>query len=117
MTKSSVCIITGSGTGIGAACAIELAQRGWRVVVNYSKSRDAAETTADACRAAGGEALVVQANVTQDADCRRMTEVVLERWGRIDGLVNNAGTTKFVNHADLDGLNSEDFLSIYATNV
>ena len=117
MTNNSVCIITGSGTGIGAACAIELARRGWRVVVNYSKSRDAAEATAEACRAAGGEALVVQANVARDEDCRRMAEVVLERWGRIDGLVNNAGTTKFINHADLDGLSGDDFLSIYATNV
>lgn len=115
--QNAVCIVTGSGTGIGAACALELARRGCRTVINYSKNQDAAESTAQACRDAGSEALVVQANVANDTDCRRLVEQTLERWGRIDGLVNNAGTTKFVNHADLDGLSSEDFLSIYATNV
>lgn len=114
---NAVCIVTGSGTGIGAACAIELARRGCRTVINYSKNQEAAESTADACRQAGSEALVVQANVANDADCRRLVDLTLDKWGCIGGLVNNAGTTKFVNHADLDGLSSEDFLSIYATNV
>jgi len=112
-----VCIITGSGTGIGAACAIEFAKRGWNVVINYSKSASAAESTAEQCRAIGADVLVVQANVAVDADCQRLAAATLERWGRIDGLVNNAGTTKFVPHANLDGLTGDDFLSIYATNV
>jgi 3-oxoacyl-[acyl-carrier protein] reductase len=116
-SSKSVCIVTGSGTGIGAACVLELARRGWNVVINYSKSAAAAEGTARACRDAGAETLVVQANVALEEDCRKLAAATLERWGRIDGLVNNAGTTKFVPHADLDGLSAEDFLSIYATNV
>jgi 3-oxoacyl-[acyl-carrier protein] reductase len=106
-------IVTGSSSGIGAATAIELANRGWRVVVNYSKSEDAARETASRCR----DSLVVRADVSRDQDCRRLVQAALDQWGRLDALVNNAGTTKFVPHAELDGLSAEDFQRIYATNV
>ena len=115
--KDKVVIVTGSATGIGAACVRMLAARGTRVVVNYSRNAEAAEATVQACREAGGEALVVQADVSQDADCRRMAKAALDAWGRIDGLVNNAGTTKFVGLRDLEGLSSEDFQAIYAVNL
>ena len=115
--KNAVCIVTGSASGIGAASAIMLAGKGARVVVNYSKSEDAARATLKACEAAGGEALLVQADVAQDADCRRLAQAALDKWGRIDALVNNAGATKFADHADLDALSAEDFLRIYAVNV
>lgn len=119
MQKSdAVVIVTGSGTGIGAACAIDLAKRGCRVVVNYTKSEAEARDTARQCEAAGGEAIAVQANVADDADCHKLARAALEKWGRIDGLVNNAGITKFVpNHRDLAALNAEDFQRIYAVNV
>jgi len=120
-TEKRVAIVTGSASGIGAATAIELVRRGWRVVVNYSKSAEDAKKVAALCveagAALGGEAMVVQADVAQDADCRRMVQAALDAWGRLDALVNNAGTTKFVAHADLDGLTAEDFQRIYATNV
>jgi 3-oxoacyl-[acyl-carrier protein] reductase len=119
--KNAVCIVTGSASGIGAASAIMLAGRGARVVVNYSKSEDAARATLKACEAAGaqvgGEALLVKADVAEDADCRRLAQSALDRWGRIDALVNNAGATKFANHADLDALSAEDFQRIYSVNV
>ena len=119
--KNAVCIVTGSASGIGAASAIMLAGRGARVVVNYSKSEDAARATLKACEAAGaqvgGEALLVKADVAQDADCSRLAQSALDRWGRIDALVNNAGATKFANHADLDALSAEDFQRIYSVNV
>jgi 3-oxoacyl-[acyl-carrier protein] reductase len=115
--KDGVCIVTGSASGIGAACAIELAKRGCRTVINYNKSRDAADDVARKCRAQGGDALVVQANVAVDADCRRLVAETLEQWGQIDGLVNNAGTTKFAAHHDLEALDAKDFETIYATNV
>ncbi len=119
--KNAVCIVTGSASGIGAASAIMLAGKGARVVVNYSKSEDAARATQRACAAAGaqfgGEALLVQADVAQDADCRRLAQAALDKWGRIDALINNAGATKFANHADLDALSAEDFLRIYSVNV
>lgn len=118
MTTGNVCIVTGSATGIGAACAIELARRGWRTVINYTKSEAEAQQTARECEKHGGETLLVRADVSQDADCRRMADATLEKWGRIDGLINNAGTTKVVfNHADLDALSAEDFQKIYSVNV
>ncbi len=108
-----VAIITGSSSGIGAATAIELARRGWNVVINYSKSADKAKNVAAQC--AGS--ISVQADVARDADCRRLAKSALDKWGRIDALVNNAGTTRFVPHADLEGLSAEDFQDVYATNV
>jgi 3-oxoacyl-[acyl-carrier protein] reductase len=115
--KDSVCIITGSATGTGAACAIQLAGKGARVVVNYTKSEADAQDTAKRCKAAGGEAIVVQGDVASDADCRKLAQAALDQWGRIDGLVNNAGITKFAAHADLDALTAEDFQRLYAVNV
>ena len=115
--RNAVCIVTGSASGIGAASAIMLAGKGARVVVNYSKSEDAACTTQKACEAAGGEALLVKADVAQDADCRRLAQAALDKWGRIDALVNNAGATKFADHANLDALSAEDFQRIYSVNV
>jgi len=115
---NQVVIVTGSGTGIGAATALDLAKRGCRVVINYTKSETEARATARQCEEAGGDAIVVQANVAEDADCRKLAQETLDKWGRIDGLVNNAGITKFVpNHRDLDSLTAEDFHKIYAVNV
>ena len=119
--KNAVCIVTGSASGIGAASAVLLAGKGARVVVNYSKSADAARATVAACEAAGakfgGEVLLVQADVAQDADCRRLAQAALDKWDRIDALVNNAGATKFADHSDLEALSAEDFQRIYSVNV
>jgi len=115
--KESVCIVTGSATGTGAACAVQLARKGARVVVNYTKSASEAKATAEKCKAAGGEAIVVQADVALDADCRKLAQAALDKWDRIDGLVYNAGITKFAAAADLDALTAEDFQRIYAVNV
>jgi len=112
-----VAIVTGSSSGIGEATVLALARRGWALVVNYSKSAENAERVAAACRAAGGQAIAVQGDVALDADCRRLARAALDQWGRIDALVNNAGTTKFCAHKDLEGLSAEDFQRIYATNV
>jgi 3-oxoacyl-[acyl-carrier protein] reductase len=108
-----VALITGASSGIGAASALELAKRGWSVVVNYSKSAAEAQKVAAQC----GDAIAVQANVAEDAECRKLAQAALDKWGRIDALVNNAGTTKFVKHTDLDGLSADDFLRIYHLNV
>ena len=112
-----VAIITGSATGIGAACAAKLAAQGARVVVNCTKSVKDAEETIERIRSAGGEAMLVQADVGKDDECRTMAARTMEKWGRIDMLVNNAGTTKFADHANLDALNEEDFINIYRVNV
>ena len=118
MTKSNkVAIVTGSATGLGAACAVDLAGRGWNVVINYTKSKKEADATYEAVKAKGVEAILVQADMGQDADCRKLAAETMKKWGRIDGLINNAGTTKFQNQGDLDGVSAEDFDRILRVNV
>jgi 3-oxoacyl-[acyl-carrier protein] reductase len=115
--KGKVAIVTGSATGVGAEVARQLAERGCNVVINYTKSEAEARASEAACRALGVKTLLVQADVSNDADCRRLAQAALDKWGRIDVLVNNAGTSKFVAHHDLEGLSAEDFQRIYAVNV
>ncbi|MGY3603293.1 MULTISPECIES: SDR family NAD(P)-dependent oxidoreductase [unclassified Bradyrhizobium] len=109
-------IVTGSASGLGAATAQILAKGGGRVVVNYSNSKNEAEETADLCRSAGAEVVVVQGDVSRDEDCRKIAAAAAS-WGRLDALINNAGTTKHVAHDNLDGLSAEDFQRIYAVNT
>ena len=117
MTERKVFIVTGSSSGVGAATALELSRLGSAVAINYSKSASEAEDAAGACLRAGGDALVVRADVSQDADCRRLAAAAVDRWGRLDGLVNNAATTKFASMRDLDALDAGDFQRIYAVNL
>ena len=117
MGDRKVCVVTGSSSGIGAATVRRYAAEGWDVVVNCSRDTVPAEAVAVECRQAGAEALVVRADVSVDADCRRLAAEVEARFGRADVLVNNAGTTKFVSMKDLDGLDADDFQRIYAVNV
>jgi len=118
MAKSNkVAIVTGSATGLGASCALDLAERGWNVAINYTKSKKEADETYEAVKAKGVEAILVQADMGQDADCRKLADETMKKWGRIDGLVNNAGTTKFQNQGDLDGVTPEDFDRILRVNV
>jgi 3-oxoacyl-[acyl-carrier protein] reductase len=117
MSKDGLCaVITGSASGLGAATAAILAKAGARIVVNYSSSQKEAEQTADLCRSAGGEVVVVQGDVSRDEDCRRIAAAAAS-WGRLDVLVNNAGTTKHVAHENLDGLSAEDFQRLFAVNT
>ncbi len=117
MRDGKTFVVTGSSSGVGAATALELARRGSAVVINYSQSATEAEETAQACIRAGGEAVVVRGDVAQDADCRRLAAAALDKWGRIDGLVNNAGTTKFASMRNLDALSAEDFHQVYSVNL
>lgn len=115
--EGAVCIVTGSATGTGAACALQLASKGCRVVVNYTKSEKDAKETLAACQATGAEAILVKADVASDADCRALARAAVDRWGRIDALINNAGITKFAAATDLDALDAADFQRLYAVNV
>jgi 3-oxoacyl-[acyl-carrier protein] reductase len=118
MAKDGLCaIVTGSASGLGRATAEILARDGARIVVNYSSSKDEAEATADLCRKAGApEVVVVQGDVARDEDCRKIVAAA-SPWGRLDALVNNAGTTKHVAHDKLDELSAEDFQRIFAVNT
>lgn len=121
MTSNKTALITGGGTGVGAATALMLAQRGWNLLINYSRSAAEAEASAQACReagaAGGAEAVVVQGDVSQDADCRALASACLQRFGRIDALVNNAGITTFSGAANWDVLDAETFQRIFGVNA
>ena len=99
-----VAVVTGGTSGMGEAAAVELLRRGWNVAVMARKK-------------AATKAFLVEGDVAQDADCRRVAESVLDKWGQIDALVNCAGTTKFVTHSDLEGLSADDWQQIFRVNV
>ena len=110
-------IVTGSSSGVGAATAQALAARGANVVINYARSAEAAERVAAECQEIGVKVLCLQGDVADDGACRAMVDAAVDAFGRLDVLVNNAGTTKFVSHGDLDGLDKDDFFHIYGVNV
>lgn len=117
MSKDGLCaIITGSASGLGAATAAILAKDGARLVINYSSSQKEAEETADLCRKAGAEVAVVQGDVSRDEDCKKIVAAAAP-WGRVDALINNAGTTKHMAHENLDGLSAEDFQRLFGVNT
>ena len=112
-----VALVTGAGTGVGAATALSLAQRGWQVLVNYSRSEDEAREVQAACRAAGADTLLLRGDVSADADCRALAAAAVARWGRIDALVNNAGVSIFGSDAQWDALDADAFQRIYGINT
>ena len=109
MNKRKTAIITGSATGVGAAAALQLAQRGYDVLINYSKSEHEAKDAERACREAGADTLCLRADVAADAECRSLVQAAVARWGRLDALVNNAGMTTFTGSANWDALDAEIF--------
>lgn len=115
--EGAVAIVTGSSSGVGAATARKLARRGARVVVNCTRRVAEGNAVVAECKAAGADAILAQGNVAVDDDCRRIAAAALDRWGRIDVLVNSAGTTVFVHHADLEDMKSEDFRRILDVNT
>jgi NAD(P)-dependent dehydrogenase (short-subunit alcohol dehydrogenase family) len=112
-----VVVVTGASTGLGRAVAVEVALRGAKaVVINYARNRDDAEETARRCQTHGAETVLVQGDVAQDEDCRKIAAAA-EPYGRVDALFNNAGVTRFASHTDLDAVSAQDFLDLYAVNV
>lgn len=113
----AVVVVTGASTGLGRAIAVGAAEQGAKaVVINYASSAEEAEETARLVREHGAEALVVQGDVGQDEDCRRVAAAA-EPYGRIDVLFNNAGSSKIASYKDLDALDADEFLRIYRINV
>jgi NAD(P)-dependent dehydrogenase (short-subunit alcohol dehydrogenase family) len=110
-------IVTGGGTGVGRATALELARQGASVLVNYSRSREDAERTAGEIEEHGVKAIAYQADVADDAACREMVAAAVKAFGRLDVLVNNAGTTRFVLAADLDQVTDADWHRLFGVNV
>jgi len=117
MTARKTAIVTGSATGVGAATALQLAGRGYDVVIHYSRSEAEAQASAAACGAAGADTLLIRGDVADDGACRGMADAALARWGRIDALVNNAGVTTFAGSANWDALDASTFQRILDVNV
>jgi 3-oxoacyl-[acyl-carrier protein] reductase len=117
--STRVCLITGSATGIGAACARQFAAQGWHVALSHLDDSTLAEAEAVAadCRAAGAQVLLQVLDVRDEAGCQCYTQAVLQHWGRIDALINCAGTTRFIAHADLAALDEHEFHRTYDVNV
>jgi 3-oxoacyl-[acyl-carrier protein] reductase len=114
----STWLVTGGATGIGRATALRLAEAGASIAVLYSRSADAARETVADCERRGARAIAIAADVSVDADCLRALAELRAAFGdSLDGLVNNAGTTRFAPAGDLSAVNAEDFHAIYAVNV
>lgn len=110
-------IVTGGGTGVGRATALLLADHGYNLTINYSRSREEAEETVAMIKAKGVKAQCLEADVASDAACRSLIAACLDQDGRLDVLVNNAGTTCFVDHADLEGVTDDHWRRIFDVNV
>lgn len=115
--QRKVAIVTGAASGVGAATARLLAQRGYNILLNYQRSADMARAVMLECQALGVDALAVAGNVALDADCQALVQQAVERWGRIDALVNSAAATKFVPMSHLDGVQAQDFQTIFGINA
>lgn len=113
----AVALVTGAATGIGRSAALALARSGYHVVINYSRSEKAAKTTARDAEAAGARTLVYRCDVSDDACVRTMLEATEKEFGRLDVLINNAGTTIAVEPKNLEGITVEDWNRVFAVNV
>lgn len=117
MTERKVALVTGAARGIGRSSALELARKGYDVVVNFSRSRDAAQAVADEAKAFGARTLLAPADVADEAAVLAMVAAIKKDFGRLDALVNNAGTTIPTPPSDLAGLDMADWDRVFAVNV
>jgi NAD(P)-dependent dehydrogenase (short-subunit alcohol dehydrogenase family) len=113
--SKKVVIVTGASRGIGAAVALLAGGAGYRVVVNYSASRQAAESVVGKIEGAGGSAAALAGDVAEEADVLRLFAEVDKRFGRLDGLVNNAGIIS--QSGRVENLKAEDLRRVFAVNT
>ena len=116
MSDKQVAIVTGAGRGIGRGVALALAERGWQLAVNYRSNAAAAAATVEEIRAHGGDAIAIQADVGDLGDHERFVNAVMDAYGRIDLLVNNAGIGPRVR-LDLLNMSPESYDEVMAVNL
>jgi 3-oxoacyl-[acyl-carrier protein] reductase len=115
--KAAIATGASSDDGIGAECAKILASRGCNVAVNYATNKAGAEKVVAHCKAAGVDAFAIQGDVSKDEDCVRLVKAAVDRWDRLDVLINNAATTKPIPHKRLDLLDAAEFQRVYSVNL
>ena len=115
--RGKTAIVTGSAVGVGRATALDLAKRGANVVINYSRSEEEAREAVRLVEEAGAKALLVRADVSDDAQARALVQQAVDAFGALHILVNNAAMTHFVGFADLEGMKAEYWDDIFNVNV
>jgi len=116
-TQKPAALVTGAASGIGRSVALALARSGYDVAINYSRSESAAQSVAGEAGKCGARTLLVGCDVSDDAGVRAMLERVRETFGRLDVLINNAGTTTETKPKDFDGMTVEEWDRVFAVNV
>src|SRR5690349_23351814 len=116
-TDKPAALVTGAATGIGRSVAVALAKNGYDVVVNYSRSEDAAKFTQRQCEASGARTVLYRCDVSDDTCARAMLAATEKEFGRLDVLINNAGTTIDLEPKNLEGMKVEDWNRVFNVNV
>lgn len=114
MKTTRTAIVTGASRGIGRQIAIQLAQSGMNVIVNYASSKEKAEEVVHLIQTAGGEATTIHADISKVSEVERLFAETIKQYGAVDILINNAGT---MNMATLDQVTEEEFDQHIALNV
>ena len=117
MASTKAALVTGGATGIGRSAVLALARAGYDVAVNYASSESAARETAAQAEKLGVRALLLKCDVSDEAGVRAMMRQIDEQFGRLDVLVNNAGTTASWKPKDLESLSLEEWDRVFAVNV
>jgi 3-oxoacyl-[acyl-carrier protein] reductase len=117
LNQKPAALVTGAATGIGRRAAVALAKNGYDVVVNFSRSEEAAQTTAHECVAAGARALLQRCDVSDDAGVRAMLSEAEKEFGRLDVLINNAGTTVDIEPKNFAAMTVEAWNRVFSVNV
>lgn len=117
MASRKVALVTGGATGIGASAVLALARAGYDVALNYSSSEAAARETAKQAEKLGAATLVVKCDVSDEKAVRAMIAQIKDKFGRLDVLVNNAGTTASWKPKDLESLSLDEWDRVFAVNV
>jgi len=117
MSAKKTGLVTGGASGIGRSAVLALARAGFDVAINYSRSEASAKETARAAEELGAATLLWRCDVSDDAAVRGMLRAVEERFGRLDVLINNAGTTTEIKPQDFDAMTAEEWDRVFAVNV
>jgi 3-oxoacyl-[acyl-carrier protein] reductase len=116
-TEKPVALVTGAATGIGSAAALALARNGYDLAINYSRSEEAAKETARRAEAGGARTLIYRCDVSDDSGVRSMVQAIADQFGRLDVLINNAGTTVDVEPGNLERMGVEEWKRVFDVNV